>query len=109
MNKNVTIRWKINHTDSIHDIRVYKFILTKKIQILIWDDPKPVVSRNGRHYFGDHRLVADFIDNMFTLQILNAQYNDRGTYSIHVWLKSFEKKNADITLLVRGMFLINLF
>ena len=78
------------------------------MQITISDDPKPVVSRNGKKYFSN-RLVADLSYNKFTLTIVNSKYNDRGTYSIQVLLKTFEKANADVFVIVRGMFVINMF
>ena len=109
--KNITIQWKINHADGpgIYEIRVYaKLILKKRTHIIIWDDPKPIVSRNGKKIF-NNRLETDFNGNRFTLKIVNSEYNDRGTYSIQVLSKTFEKANADTFVLVHGMFVINMF
>ena len=82
--KNITIKWKINHAHGpgIYEIRVYaKLILKKRTHIIIWDDPKPIVSRNGKKIF-NNRLETDFNGNRFTLKIVNSEYNDRGTYFI---------------------------
>ena len=58
-----------------------KLILEKRTHITIWDDPKPIVSRNGKKIF-NNRLETDLNGNRFTLKIVNSEYNDRGTYSI---------------------------
>ena len=81
------------------------------MQIVSWDDGKPVVSRGGKSYF-ENRLTPDLdqTNNRFTLVVTKANYNDSGNYSVNPFVKvamieGLREESATVTVNVHGMFL----
>ena len=67
---------------------------SNKMQIGIWESGLFKVSVNGRRQY-NNRLIVGFsdIENKITLEITNAEYDDRGNYSVVV---IFETQKADL-------------
>ena len=75
----------------------------KKTLIGTWTDAKWVLSKNGKNLYGK-RLIANFIDNEFTVKIFKVSYSDSGNFSADVILKPVGKATGVATVNVHGMF-----
>ena len=61
-----------------------------------------MVTEYGKKIYGN-RLLADLIDNKFTLKLTNSQYNDSGSYSINVISRTpLVEADDAVTVLVYG-------
>ena len=71
----------------------------------IFLNKEPVVLRDGENIYGDrYQLRTDFADDIFTLIIFNATYNDSGNYSVEVGVKPGGDVVDVATVNVHGMF-----
>ena len=81
------MKWSINLTSQhkLFDIRAYVQDQSNKMQIGVWESGLFKVSTNGRRQY-NNRLIVGFSDteNKITLEITNAEYEDRGNYSVDV-------------------------
>ena len=76
--------------------------MVKKTKVVTWGNEEPVVLRYGENIYGD-RLRTDFADDIFTLIIFNATYNDSGNYSVEVGVKPGEDVVDVATVNVHGI------
>ena len=96
--KNIVMKWSINLT-SQHEIYLVEAFVqdqSNKMQIGNWDSGLLKVSTNGRRQY-NNRLIAGFSDteNKITLEIKNAEYEDRGNYSVAV-IFEVQNQKADL-------------
>ena len=101
------MQWRINKTAGYNINYIWAFAQPqsiKKTQIVGWFSSKPLPDPLNIYF---DRLKAEFADNIFTLKITNAKYNDSGNYSVEVLVKRGEHRVGvtDVaTVKVHGMF-----
>ena len=101
--KNIVMKWSINLT-SQHEIYLVEAFVqdqSNKMQIGVWYSGLLKVSMNGRRQY-NNRLIVGFSDteNKITLEITNAEYEDRGNYSVDVL---FKVQKADLKLVTNAV------
>lgn len=101
------MKWSINLTDKSIITLIQASVQlqsSKKAELVLENTStgKQVVTEYGKKIYGN-RLLADLIDNKFTLKITNAQYNDSGSYSINVISRTpLVEADDAVTVLVYG-------
>ena len=100
------MQWSINKTAESNINYIFAFAQSqsvKKTKVVTWGNEEPVILRDGENIYGD-RLRTVFADDIFTLMIFNATYNDSGNYSVEVGVKPWEVVVDVVTVNVHGMF-----